>query len=65
MKLNLHLKIKPLTRTELHQMMSYCLWAEEDGYYLGNEKQFRKRHENIKAFLNDAIDKLEKQNEQT
>ena len=54
------LNFKPLTVTELRQLYGYCMVAEEDGGYYGNEKQYWKRHNNIKAFLNDAIDKLEK-----
>jgi hypothetical protein len=53
------LKFKPLTVTELRQLHGYCMVAEEDGGYYGNEKQYWKRHENIRAFLEDAIYKLE------
>jgi hypothetical protein len=52
-------KFKPLTKTELQQLMSYCYWAQGSGDYYGNEAQFRKRHDNIVAWIDDCIEKLE------
>jgi hypothetical protein len=51
-------KIKPLTKTEIQQMLTYCWWAEEQGDFYGNQKQFNKRHDNIKAWLEDCLEKL-------
>ena len=51
-------KFKSLTKTDLEQMLKYCWWAEEEGCYYGNEKQFRNRHQKITAWLEDCIEKL-------
>jgi hypothetical protein len=51
-------KIKPLTNMEIYQLWRYCLWAEDEGSFFGSEKHFRKRHENIKLWLEDCIEKL-------
>lgn len=53
-------RFKPLTLAELRQLHDYCMVAEEDGGYNEPKKHYWKRHKNIKAFLEDAINKLEK-----
>lgn len=52
--------IKPLTLNELRQLHGYCMVAEEDGGYYGNEKQYWKRHNSIKEWLEDCINLLGK-----
>ena len=52
-------KFKPLTLAELRQLHGYCMVAEEDGGFYGNKRQYWSRHKNIRAFLEDAINKLE------
>jgi hypothetical protein len=52
-------KIKPLTKTHLEQMLVYCHeWEKEECYY-GNKAQFYKRHEHIKNWLEDCLEKLQ------
>jgi hypothetical protein len=45
-----------LSRTELHQLLDYAQHCENEGWYWGNEAQFRKRHDKLKAWLNAQID---------
>ena len=52
--------IKPLTLTELRQLHGYCMVAEEDGGYYGNEKQYWKRHNQIREWIEDCIRLLDK-----
>jgi len=40
-----------LTGPELNQLWTYLMDAERSGWYYGNHSQFRKRHENIRAWL--------------
>jgi len=40
-----------LTKTQYEQLVTYALWAEENGVYYGNRAQFWKRHEKIKEQL--------------
>lgn len=41
-----------LRLSELRQLQSYVEVTERDGWYSGNEVQFRQRHEHIKEALN-------------
>ena len=47
-------RVTKVTIPMLNQMLSYCEWAKTDGSYYGNEKNFRRRHHKIVAWL-DAI----------
>lgn len=53
-------KIKPLTLADFRHLYDYCMVAEEDGIYSGNQEQYWKRHKKIKAWVEDCIDTLEK-----
>lgn len=53
-------KIKPLTLSHFKQLHGYCMVAEEDGGYYGNEKQYWKRHHEIKSWIEDCVETLEK-----
>jgi hypothetical protein len=48
--------VKSLTLIELQQLLDYAQNCENDGWYWGNKEHFRKRHDNIKAWLNANID---------
>jgi hypothetical protein len=48
--------MKSLTIHELQQLLDYAQQCENDGWYWGNKEHFRKRHDNIKAWLNTQID---------
>lgn len=53
-------KIKPLTLADFRHLYDYCMVAEEDGNYSGNQEQYWKRHKKIKAWVEDCIDTLER-----
>lgn len=53
-------KIKPLTLADFRHLYDYCMVAEEDGNYYGNQEQYWKRHRKIKAWIEDCISTLEK-----
>ena len=45
--------IRGLRATHFEQIQSYIGWAEEQGIYYGNKKQFDKRHAEIKEWIDD------------
>ena len=45
-----------LTRTELEQLLAYAQHSENEGWYWGNAKQFRQRHDKLKAWITARID---------
>jgi hypothetical protein len=53
-------KIRPLNLAHFRQLHDYCMVAEEDGGYSGNEKHYWKRHNEIRAWVEDCIKTLEK-----
>ncbi len=52
--------IKPLRLAYFNQMLLYIEEQENQGWYSGNKEQFNKRHEEIKAWIEDCINTLKK-----
>lgn len=52
--------IKPLRLAHFNQIMAYLDERERIEWYYGNKKQFNKRHDEIKAWVQDCIDTLER-----
>ena len=50
------ISIVGLRHTHLEQLMMYLSRVEDEKLYYGNQKQFEKRHLEIKKWLQDAID---------
>jgi len=48
------LKMK-LRRTHWEQLESYLLWAEGSEMYYGNKQQFKKRHIELKEWLEEVL----------
>ena len=49
--------IKGLRKAHFHQLMSYIIQRERDGWwYYGNKEQFNKRHAEIKTWVQGIID---------
>ena len=46
-----------LTDTELEQLLLYCDWAAENGYYYGRQDYFLIRHRNIVETLRKEMQK--------
>jgi hypothetical protein len=51
-----NLPLKGLRKTHLWQLLTYIEAREEEGWYSGNREQFEKRHQEIKKWINDAVD---------
>ncbi len=49
----------PLTYAALMQLLAYVNHCQSEGWYWGNEAQFRRRHEKIKAWLTNLIEEVE------
>jgi len=45
-----------LRRTHLEQLLAYVNNTEREGWYYGPKKQFLKRHQELKAWLEDAVE---------
>ena len=58
MSINIDPKIKPLTRTHLEQMLSYCDARDRDPWYYGNKQYFEKRHKEIMEWIEDCLERL-------
>ena len=52
--------IKPLRLAHFNQIMSYIEDCEQQGWYYGPKEQFEKRRDEIKAWVQDCIDTLER-----
>jgi len=51
------ISLQGLRVAHLRQLQSYIYARESDGYwYYGNEKQFEKRHNELKRWINRAVD---------
>jgi hypothetical protein len=37
------------------QLLSYIMLAEDDGFYYGNEKQFKKRHDELLDWVSQLV----------
>lgn len=44
-----------LRRTHWEQLESYLLWAEGSEMYYGNKQQFKKRHIELKEWLEEVL----------
>ena len=49
------ISLKGLRVTHLKQLLSYVYDRELTGYYYGDAKQFEKRHEEIRNWLENAV----------
>lgn len=49
------------TLPELRQLYNYVEQCESDGWYYGNQAQFKERHDTIVRLLDKAIDMIEAQ----
>ena len=46
-------------RAHYEQLLSYAKERENDGWFYGNRSHFEKRHAQIVAFLEEAIERLD------
>lgn len=49
-----------LRQSHIHQMLSYLQDCERTGWYYGNKKQFIKRHEELKEWLEELLEGYKK-----
>lgn len=56
-------KLKPLTRTQLDQLLTYANWVKASGDYYGPKGLFDKRHEAIVEWLQGCLDRLKGQDD--
>ena len=49
------LDLAGLRKTHLDQLLSYINERERTGWYYGNKKQFEKRHNELKMWIENAI----------
>ena len=52
--------IKPLRLAHFNQIISYLDDREREEWYYGNQKQFNKRHDEIREWVENCIKLLEK-----
>jgi hypothetical protein len=52
----IYLELKGLRKAHLQQLLDYVEHREREGWYYGNRKQYEKRHAELKAWLEQAVD---------
>jgi hypothetical protein len=50
------LSLKGLRPAHLRQLLTYIEDVEEQGWYTAPKDQFEKRHQELKQWINDAVD---------
>ena len=51
--------INGLRKTHFNQLLVCLDMRDREGWYFGNRKQFEKRHDELKAWLEEIIEALE------
>jgi len=50
------LSLTGIRKAHLSQLLSYIETRDETGWYYGNRTQFEKRHNDLKIWIQDAVD---------
>lgn len=51
-------KVRPLTRSDLEQLLTYCKMMEIEGHYYGSKPTWDSRNERIKEWVKANLEKM-------